>query len=108
MWHLPAAELAVEPVGRVVAGVVLVPVTVMLLVHPLSVLLRIVLGTLAVDEVLALRLGELVDLGSGETSEELLGEGVLDGLACSILEMDDRSRKAVVTYPACVGGPRRP
>jgi hypothetical protein len=52
-----------------------------LIVHVLSVTLGLVLGLLAVEEVLALGLSKLVDLSTSETSEELLGELMGDGLA---------------------------
>ena len=44
----------------------------------------VVLGLLTINEVHALGLGELVDLSTGETSEELLGELVGDGFACRL------------------------
>lgn len=56
----------------------------MLIVEVLGLLLGLVLGLLAVEEVEALGLEELVDLGAGNASKSLLGEGVLDGLACCI------------------------
>lgn len=62
----------------------------MLVVHALGVLLRLVLSLLAVEPVRALGLGKLVDFGGGEAGEELLGEGVLDRLACG--------RMSAVTY----------
>lgn len=80
--YLVAAELTVDPVRRIVAGVVLVLVTVVVVIHPLSVLLGLMLRAFTVNEVLALGLGELVDLGGGEAGKELLSEGVVDGLAC--------------------------
>ena len=52
-----------------------------LLVHVLGVLLGVVLGLLAVNPVHTLALDELVDLAADDTGEELLGEGVADGLA---------------------------
>lgn len=52
-----------------------------LLVHVLGVLLGVVLGLLAVKPVHTLALGELVDLAADDTGEELLSEGVADGLA---------------------------
>lgn len=64
--------------------VVLVLATVVLVVELLGALLGLVLGLLAVEEVLALGLGESVDLGTGEAGEELLGESVGDGLTCMI------------------------
>lgn len=64
--------------------VVLVVLAVVLIVEVLGLLLGLVLGLLAVEEVEALGLEELVDLGAGNASKSLLGEGVLDGLACCI------------------------
>lgn len=76
--HLPPATLKVlRP--SVLVGVVLVrtvAIDVVLVVHALCVALRLVLGLLAVEPVLALGLGELVDLGTGEAGEELLCECV--------------------------------
>lgn len=66
--------------------VVLVILSVVLVVHLLCVLLGLVLGSLTVDEVLALGLGETVDLCTGETGEKLLGELVGDWLAFPIDE----------------------
>lgn len=63
------------------AGIVLVVLTVVVVVHALSILLGLVLGLLAVGEVHALGFGELVDLSTGDASEKLLGELVRDGLA---------------------------
>jgi hypothetical protein len=83
--HLPVVvlELVLELAVRLLlVGVVLVVVTVVLVVEVLGVAAGIALGALAVDEVGALGLGELVDLGGGEAGEELLGELVGDGLAC--------------------------
>lgn len=68
-------------VRSAILGSVLIATTVVLVVELLSVLLGLVLGLLAVDPVGALGLGELVDLGAGEASEELLSEGVGDVLA---------------------------
>lgn len=62
--------------------VVLVVLAVVLVVEVLGLLLGLVLGLLTVEEVEALGLEELVDLGAGNASKSLLGEGVLDGLAC--------------------------
>jgi hypothetical protein len=56
-------------------------VDVVLVVHLLSLLLCLALGLLLVEPVLALGLGELVDLGTGEASKDLLSELVGDGLA---------------------------
>jgi hypothetical protein len=51
-------------------------------VHALDLLLGMVLGLLAVDEVHALGLGQLVNLSTSETDKELLGELMGDGLSC--------------------------
>ena len=59
-----------------------VALNVVLIVHVLSVLLSVVVGLDLVGLVETLGLSELVDLGAGETGEELLGGGVGDGLAC--------------------------
>lgn len=54
---------------------------VLLVIQVLGLLLSVVLGLLLVDEVQALRLEELVDLGAGKADEHFLGHFVLDGLA---------------------------
>jgi len=56
--------------------------TVVLVVHLAGILAGLTLGTLAVDVVGALGLAELVDLTTGDAREHLLGELVVDGLAC--------------------------
>lgn len=69
----------------VLARVVLlgtVALNVVLIVHVLGVLLSVVVGLDLVGLVETLGLSELVDFGTGETGEELLGGGVGDGLAC--------------------------
>jgi len=53
----------------------------LLTVHVHGVVLSIALGTLTVEEVLALGLSELVNLSTCKASEELLGELVRDRLA---------------------------
>lgn len=53
----------------------------MFVVHVLSRLLCVTLGLEVVKGILALGLGELVDLGADEASKHLLGESVVDGLA---------------------------
>jgi hypothetical protein len=84
--HLPAVTtaegVAEVVVGLVLVGVVLVLAAVVVIVELLSTLLGLVLGALAVDVVGALGLGELVNLATGDAGQELLGEGVVDGLAC--------------------------
>jgi hypothetical protein len=57
----------------------------MLVVQVLNILLGVVLSLLAVNEVQALGLGELVDLSTGNTNKELLGELMGDWLACNVL-----------------------
>ena len=54
----------------------------MLIIHVLHVLLGVTLGLLAVNEVHALGLGELVDLSTCKANEDLLGKLVRDRLAC--------------------------
>jgi hypothetical protein len=63
-------------------GVVLVVVAVVLIVQLLATVACLTLGALAVDVVGTTSLGEPVDLSSGETGEEFLGELVGDWLAC--------------------------
>jgi len=53
----------------------------------LGLLLGLVLGLLAVEEVEPLGLEELVDLGAGDGRKRLLGEGVADGLAVLALPL---------------------
>lgn len=65
--------------------VVLVVLAVVLVVQVLGLLASLALSPLAVDVVGALGLGETVDLAAGEASEELLGELVVDRLACGEL-----------------------
>jgi hypothetical protein len=79
------------------AGVVLVVVAVVLVIQVLGVASGIVLGTLAVDEVGSLGLGQLVNLGGSEASEELLGELVGDGLACSCVLVSAQANKRVLS-----------
>lgn len=66
-------------------GIILILSTVVLVVELVGVLTSLALQLLAVVEVLALGLGEPVDLGAGEASEELLGELVAHGLACRVV-----------------------
>ena len=58
-----------------------------MIIHVLNVLLGVVLGLLAVDEVHALGLGQLVNLSTGNTDKELLGELMGDRLACGASEL---------------------
>lgn len=55
----------------------------MLIVKVLGPLLGLMLRSLLVKEVLALGLSELVDFGTGEAYEHLLGELMRDGFACN-------------------------
>ena len=85
-----AAEVTAEALLKVAVrllllGVVLIELAVVLVVELLGLLAGVVLGLLAVDEVGALGLGETVDLAAGEAGEELLGEGVGNGLACQVV-----------------------
>lgn len=69
----------------VAVGVVLartVTLDVVVVVHVVCVLLRVVLGLDLVGLVHTLGLSELVDLGTSKASQDLLGGGVVDGLAC--------------------------
>jgi hypothetical protein len=96
-------------VGLLLVGVVLVVLAVVLVVELLGVLLGLVLGLLAVEEVLALGLGEAVDFTTGEASEELLGELVGDGLAwwgVSVSGLVVGFRLVGSTYPPCAACPR--
>jgi hypothetical protein len=63
-------------IGTVSANIVLI-------VEMLHILLRMALRLLAVNIIQALRLDELVDFGACEADEQLLGELVGNGLACS-------------------------
>jgi len=84
--YLVTAEAVLDMAWSILlVGVVLVVLTVVLVVEVLSTLLGLVLGLLAVDEVLALGLGKTIDLSARETSEELLGELVADRLAWYIV-----------------------
>jgi hypothetical protein len=61
--------------------IILVLLAIVLVIHVLNVLLGVVLGLLPVDEIHALGLGQLVNLGTGETDKHLLGKLMGDGLA---------------------------
>jgi hypothetical protein len=65
--------------------IILVLAAIVLVIQVLNVLLGVVLSLLAVNEVQALGLGELVDLSTGNTNKELLGELMGDWLACNVL-----------------------
>lgn len=69
-------------VWALLVGVILVIVAILLVVKLLGVLPGLAFGLLAVDVVGTFGLSELVDLTTGETGNELLGEGVGDWLAC--------------------------
>jgi hypothetical protein len=70
--------MTLEAVGVVLVGTVATDV--MLVVHVLGVLLGVLVGAETVNLVHALGLRELVDLGTDEGHESLLGECVLDDL----------------------------
>jgi hypothetical protein len=74
-------------------------------VHALDLLLGVVLGLLAVDEVHTLGLGQLVNLSTSETDKELLGELMGDGLSCKVLKLY-LLLQVFNTYPPCVVCPR--
>jgi len=83
--RLPAllwTKLVLKRLWRRLVGVVLVVATVVLVVHLLSLFTGLALGTLAVDVVGTLGLAELVDLAAGKSGYDLLGELVVDLLAC--------------------------
>lgn len=61
--------------------IVLLVLSVLLVIQVLSLLLRVMLRFLGINVVESLGLDELVDLGSGEPCEKLLGESVVDRLA---------------------------
>lgn len=61
--------------------VILVVLTVLLVVQLLGLPLGMVLGLFPVDKVEALGLEQLVDLGTGKASKDLLGKAVVDSLA---------------------------
>ena len=61
--------------------IVLAHVSILVVVQLPSLPLRLILEAVPVEIIHALGLGELVDLGAGEASEELLSEGVGDVLA---------------------------
>lgn len=78
------ALTALKVLGRLVVGVPLITavLAVVLVVHSLGVLLALMFGFLAINGVHTLGLGKLVDLGTDEAHEKLLGKGVLHRLAC--------------------------
>ena len=57
---------------------------VLLIIHVLNVVTCLALGLFTVDPVGTLGLGELIDLSTCETDEELLGELVGNGLAYEV------------------------
>ena len=68
--------------GKQYSRIILIVVAIVAVVHALHLLLGVVLGLLAVDEVHTLGLGQLVNLSTSETDKELLGELMGDGLSC--------------------------
>lgn len=74
------AVVLVVAVGVVLVGSVVAHVVVV--VHVLCVLLCVMVSLDLVGLVETLGLGQLVDLSTGETSEDGLGGTVADGLAC--------------------------
>jgi hypothetical protein len=64
----------------------------MLIIHILHLLLSMMLRPLAVVEIHALRLGQLVDFGASDADEEFLSELVGDGFTFS-------GRGVLVCYP---------
>jgi hypothetical protein len=76
-FEIIVVDLRIILIGTLVLDVVLI-------VQMLGVLLGVVLGLLTVDEVQSLGLGELVDLSTGDTDKELLGELVRNWLACKV------------------------
>lgn len=54
---------------------------IVLVIKSLNLLLSVVLSLLTINEVQALCLNKFVDFGSSESSQELLGKGMRDGLA---------------------------
>ena len=99
----------VELLGRtVLVGIVLVGTLVLdvvLVVHVAGALLGVALGSLLVVEVHAFGLGELINFTADETSEQLLGESVVDSLAWRDISSlpSTSSSKDIETCPPCVG-----
>ncbi len=56
-------------------------INIVLIIHVLNIFLGVVLSLLTVDEIHSLGLGEFVDLRTGNTDEELLGELVRNWLS---------------------------
>jgi hypothetical protein len=84
--HLVPAEAVLDVTwGILLIRVVLVVLAVVLVVEVLGALLGLVLGLLAVPSILAFGLGETVNLTTGETGDHLLGELVVDWLACVVV-----------------------
>jgi hypothetical protein len=86
--------------------IILIIVAVVAIVHALNLLLGVVLGLLAVDEVHALGLGQLVNLSASEADKELLGELMRNRLSYEVLKVTDLNREVLKTYPPCVVCPR--
>jgi hypothetical protein len=68
--------------------IILIIAAIVAVVQVLDILLGVVLGLLAVDEVHALGLSQLVNLSTGETDEELLGELMGDRLSCRVVRAE--------------------
>ena len=79
---------------------------IVVVIQALDLLLGMVLGLLTVDEVQALGLSQLVNLSTGETDEQLLGELMGDRLSCEALKLI-LHREMLKAYPPCVVCPRR-
>jgi hypothetical protein len=75
---IPTAQVLV---ALMAIRVVLVVLTVLLLVHLLRALPSSMLGLLTVEEIQALGLSQLVDLGTSKSGDELLGKSVVHWLA---------------------------
>lgn len=84
MLRLVAVVALLELLGAIVlVGVVLVGVLVVLVVKLLRIVLGLLVSTDFVVLVHAVGLSQLVNLSTDEPSEELLGELVVNNLACS-------------------------
>jgi hypothetical protein len=85
MEYLPiilAAELVLQLSWRsLLVWIILILATIVVVIHLLGTLLCLVLRTFLVEPILALGLGKTVDLGSGESNEELLGELMVNRLS---------------------------
>jgi len=63
-------------------GIILVLAAIVFVVHALGLLSRLTFGSLLVDPIGTGGLGEAVNFGTGETSDQLLCELVADWFAC--------------------------